>query len=248
MTPDRSAQLRFALPRSAFRRLAYGEPQNSGPHRQRLRRVATPPRTAQSGISDAAIYQRILVDLIIAVQELLDESGQNTYLRMRLLARRLVLTTAALVVALLGLFLTCPIVPANGLPPTLTNQAQFLQAALLGALGALLSFALGSIRRGVDYRIYELASGNIATTLARILVGSSSALVAISATQMNLLPIRSEWSTLVGVAGGFSERLARRVVESLSESAEESPEQAENSSSSNSDTISPRSAKPEPAD
>jgi len=75
----------------------------------------------------------------------------------------------------------------------------------------------------VDYRIYELASGNIATTLARILVGSGSALVTISATQLDLLPIRPDWAMLAGVAAGFSERLVRRVVESLSESAEESP-------------------------
>jgi hypothetical protein len=154
---------------------------------------------------------------------LLDESGQNTYLRMRLLARRLVLTTAALATVLLGLFLLCPLISAEGLPSTLTSRPNFVQAVLLGALGALLSFAIGSIRRGVDYRIYELASGNIATTLARILVGSSSSVVAISATQLDILPIRTEWSALAGVAAGFSERLVRRLVESLSESAEESP-------------------------
>jgi hypothetical protein len=147
---------------------------------------------------------------------------------MRLLGRRLILATVALAVVLGGLFWVCPYVSAVGpppLPPMLTDQKEFLEASLLGALGALLSFAVGSFHQRVDYyRIYELTSGNIATTVARILIGASSALVLMSATHLNVLPIRAEWSALVGVAAGFSERLVRRVVESLSKSAEAQPE------------------------
>lgn len=176
--------------------------------------------TASEHDRDDDPARRRLLRGITTAQEMLDENSQNTYLRMRLLARRLIITTTALVVALGGLLWVCPHVPIENLPRTLTSRSLFIQAVLLGALGALLSFAIGSIRRGVDYRIYELASGNLATTLARILVGSTSAVVAISATQLNVLPLRIEWSALVGVAAGFSERLVRHVIESLSESAE----------------------------
>jgi hypothetical protein len=53
---------------------------------------------------------------------------------------------------------------------------------LLGALGALLSFAIRSLQTR-QQRIYELASGTFATIGARVMVGSAAAIVVVIAIE-----------------------------------------------------------------
>jgi hypothetical protein len=79
---------------------------------------------------------------------------------------------------------------------------------------------MGAMASGADRRIYELASGRFAATLARILVGAAAAIVITIAVQSGVVALNSEWLLILAVAAGFSERLVKRIIESLSADAE----------------------------
>lgn len=96
----------------------------------------------------------------------------------------------------------------------------YLMVGLLGVLGALLSFSLGTLRSGSTRRIYELASGRYAATAARTLVGAAAAITVAIALQSGVITMSPNWLLIIVVAAGFSERLVRRVIESLSVEAE----------------------------
>ena len=160
---------------------------------------------------------------LIRAQLTLDENSQNAYLRLRLVGQRLLLATVLLVVLLVGLG---AVVAAGGLGSGLPDVTvlhelgTYATIALLGMLGALLSFSLGTLRSEGSDRIYELASGRYAGTLARILVGGAAAVVVAIAVQSGVVALNPEWLLILAVAAGFSERLVRRIVESLSADAE----------------------------
>jgi hypothetical protein len=103
----------------------------------------------------------------------------------------------------------------------LASGTRYALVGLLGALGAQVSFAIGSMRRSAEFRIYELASGNFATLATRVLVGSAGAVIVVVAIEVRVLATPLEWTFPAAVAAGFSERLVRRIVESLSTSAED---------------------------
>jgi hypothetical protein len=92
--------------------------------------------------------------------------------------------------------------------------------ALLGVLGALLSLSIGTLRPSGNRRIYELATGRYAATIARLLVGAAAALVVAIAVQSGVVMLNPDWLLMLAVAAGFSERLVRRIVNSLSADAE----------------------------
>lgn len=154
----------------------------------------------------------------------LDENTQNAYLRLRLVGQRLLLATVLLVALLVGLG---AVVAADGLGQgrladvtVLHELGTYVTIALLGMLGALLSFSLGTLRSEGSDRIYELVNGRYAGTLARILVGGAAAVVVAIAVQSGIVALNPEWLLILAVAAGFSERLVRRIVESLSADAE----------------------------
>jgi hypothetical protein len=153
----------------------------------------------------------------------LDENSNNMYLRLRLVGQRLLLATglmAALLVALGGL-VTADVLRSSFANVTVLHDIGTLSViALLGVLGALLSFSIGTLRSGGDRRIYELASGRYASTIARILVGAAAAIVVAVAVQSGVVALNRDWLLMLAVAAGFSERLVRRIVESLSADAE----------------------------
>ncbi len=166
--------------------------------------VPAPPRLADAR------------EVLIEVSRMLHAESQNVYLRMRLLAKRLVVVATALFVVILALGALVTFDSSILEPDVLSSAGQYWLTLLLGAIGALISFAIGSMSRGVDYRINELASGNYATTATRLLVGSAGALVAVAAVQVQVVAAPTTWAPILAIAAGFSERLVRRIVESLS--------------------------------
>jgi hypothetical protein len=161
---------------------------------------------------------------LIQAQRILDENSHNLYLRLRLVGQRLLLATVLMAALLFGLG---SVVAANLLGPRLFVEVTVLHdigtyttIALLGMLGALLSFSIGTLRSGSSRRIYELATGRYAATIARILVGAAAAIVVAIAVQSGVVALNPNWLLILAVAAGFSERLVRRIVESLSADAE----------------------------
>lgn len=177
---------------------------------------------AESGRAPAAAYAEL-----ITTRRLLDQSSQDMYVRLRLVGERLLLATVMLAVLLVGLGFA---VAADVLDENLAKVSVlhhfgvYLMIGLLGILGALLSFALGSLgslEHSARRKIYELASGRYPATVARILVGAAAAIVVAIAVQSGIVTLNPDWLPMIAVAAGFSERLVRRIVESLSAGAEE---------------------------
>jgi hypothetical protein len=160
---------------------------------------------------------------VVQARAMLDAHSQNAYLSVRLLGIRLVASSLVLFVVLVTLGLvTAWADPGSASAGVLVEGGQYLRTVLLGALGALLSFAIGSLQTR-QHRIYELASGTFATLAARLMVGSAAAIVVVAAIESGLIAIPAETAPLFAVAAGFSERLVRRVVETLSAVAEKDP-------------------------
>lgn len=155
-------------------------------------------------------------EVLIEVSRMLNADSQNVYLRMRLLAKRLVVVATALFIIIVSLGALVTINAPARQPEVLSSGSAYSMALLLGAVGALISFAIGSMSKGADYRINELASGNYATTATRLLVGSAGALVAVAAVEAQVIAAPVTWAPIFAIAAGFSERLVRRIVESLS--------------------------------
>jgi len=161
---------------------------------------------------------------LIAVQRLLDDNSNNAYLRLRLVGQRLLLSTVLLFLLLvaLGCLVTSRALntPAFARVTVLQEPGTYTTVALLGVLGALLSFSIGAMATGAHRRIYELASGRFAATVARLLVGATAAIVVAIAVQSGVVALNPDWLLLLAVAAGFSERLVKRIIESLSADAE----------------------------
>ncbi|MBI4943761.1 MAG: hypothetical protein HY830_23720 [Actinobacteria bacterium] len=161
---------------------------------------------------------------LILVKRLVDENSSNAYLRLRLVGQRLLLSTVLLGILLvvLGILVAAEVLDAAGFEKVtvLREAGTYTTIALLGMLGALLSFAIGAMATGADRRIYELASGRFAATAARILVGAAAAVVVATAVQSGVVGLNGEWLPMLAVAAGFSERLVKRIIESLSADAE----------------------------
>jgi hypothetical protein len=171
---------------------------------------------------------------LIKGQQLLDENSHNAYLRLRLVGQRLVLAATLLAATLIGLGAVVAIDALGdqfGSVTVLHEIGTYLTVALLGALGALLSFSLGTLRAGTSRRIYELASARYAATAARLLVGSAAAITVGIALQSGVVTINQGWLLIIVVAAGFSERLVRQIVESLSADAEKPREPTPSSGS-----------------
>ena len=151
---------------------------------------------------------------------LLDEYFQNIYMRLRQLGARLVLASVLLLVVLVALGILAGVVSKSfsGLT-VLSNGSEYCLVVLLGALGALVSFAIATLRP--DPKIYQLASGNFVTPVARVMAGSAAAVIAVVAVEARVVAAPIEWAPAMAVAAGFSERLVRRIIESLSASAEQ---------------------------
>ncbi|WP_405064990.1 hypothetical protein OG558_23855 [Kribbella sp. NBC_01510] len=171
------------------------------------------------GPASAAAYAAL-----ITVRRLLDEHSHNTYLRLRLIGQRLLLATVRMAASFIGLGFA---VAADVLGPTqfasitiLHDFGTYLMIGCLGILGALLSFALGALPSGTSRRIYELASGRYSATIARVLAAAMAAIVVAIAIQARVVPLEAKWLLMFAIAAGFSERLVRRIVESLSADAE----------------------------
>lgn len=169
-----------------------------------------------------------LLPRVAAARELLDDDAQNTYLRLRLLGRRVAVATTLLAVVLA--VLTALVLlgwgaegadrPAFLDEGVLGDPGWFAQVCLLGALGAMLSAAITAMDHGSAPRVYELSTPLVATAVARVLVGSAAAVVTVMAAEVELLPGMAGWLPVLAVVSGFSERLVRRVVATLSEAAE----------------------------
>lgn len=169
-----------------------------------------------------------LLPRVTAARELLDDDAQNTYLRLRLLGRRVAVATTLLAVVMA--VLTALVVlrwgrDEQGRPTfldegVLAEPAWFAQVVLLGALGAMLSAAITAMDHGSAPRVYELSTPLLATAVARVLVGSGAAVVTVMAAEVELLPGMTAWLPVLAVVSGFSERLVRRVVATLSDAAE----------------------------
>ncbi|MBI4939653.1 MAG: hypothetical protein HY830_02765 [Actinobacteria bacterium] len=139
--------------------------------------------------------------------------------------QRLLLSTVLLATLLvtLGILIAADVLDAAGFEDVtvLRDAGTYTTIALLGMLGALLSFSIGAMASGADRRIYELASGRFAATAARILVGAAAAVVVVAtAVQSGVVGLNGEWLPMLAVAAGFSERLVKRIIESLSADAE----------------------------
>jgi hypothetical protein len=167
---------------------------------------------------------------LITAQRMLDENSHNTYLRLRLIGHRLLLATALMAAVLTGLG---GVVAAGGMGTdsfsnvTVLHDARtYSMIALLGILGALLSFSIGTLHSGGSRRIYELATGLYTVTVARILVGATAAIVVAIAVQSGVVTLNPDWLLILAVSAGFSERLVRRIVDSLSADAEKPREPA----------------------
>jgi hypothetical protein len=176
----------------------------------------------------AALAPADVCATLIHIQRLVDENSNNAYLRLRLVGQRLLLATVLL--AALLVVLGC-LVAGGALSATAFDKVTVLHEvgtyatiALLGMLGALLSFSIGAMASGANRRIYELASGRFAATLARILVGAAAAIVITIAVQSGVVALNNEWLLILAVAAGFSERLVKRIIESLSADAEKPQE------------------------
>jgi hypothetical protein len=170
------------------------------------------------------------VTLLTHVQRTLHENSHNAYLRLRLVSQRLMMATALLALVLVGLG---ALAAADVLADTAFDRVVVLRQpgvyatiALLGMLGALLSFSIGAMASGADRRIYELATGRFTATAARVLVGAAAALVVAVAVQSEVVGLNPEWLLVLAVAAGFSERLVKRIIESLSADAEKPAEPA----------------------
>ena len=158
---------------------------------------------------------------VVEAMSMLHEHSQNTYLRMQLLARRLTVASFCLsgvLVVLLGLVFLSRGTP--NVPELLTDPLGYVRVVALGALGALLSFVIGSTRRGAGFRIYELASGSRATLATRVLAGSTSAVIVVLSIEFQVITTPKSWALPAAVAAGFSERLVHRIIESVSANAE----------------------------
>jgi hypothetical protein len=102
----------------------------------------------------------------------------------------------------------------------LHDGTHYWSIVALGALGAVLSFSIGTLRTSRNARIHELASGNYVTIVARVSTGSAAALVVTVAVETQVLSAPVAWVPALAVVAGFSERLVRRIVESVSGSVE----------------------------
>jgi hypothetical protein len=160
-----------------------------------------------------------LLSRLAAAQQMLDDDSQKTYLRLRLLGRRVAVATALLALAMAALSTLVVVSPGDG-GGVLGDQARFAQVVLLGALGAMLSAAISAMDHGSAPRVYELSTPLLATAVARVLTGSAAAVVTVMAAEVELLPVKEEWLPRFAVVSGFSERLVRRVVATLSDAAE----------------------------
>jgi hypothetical protein len=159
---------------------------------------------------------------LISAQRIVDENSHNTYLRLRLVGQRLLPATglmAALLVSLGGLVTGDVLGLSFSNVTVLHDIGTYSVIALLGGLGALLSLSIGTLRPSGNRRIYELATGRYAATIARLLVGAAAALVVAIAVQSGVVTLSPDWVPMLAVAAGFSERLVRRIVESLSADA-----------------------------
>jgi hypothetical protein len=166
---------------------------------------------------------------LINARRILDENSYNTYLRLRLVGERLLLATslmAALLVGLGGLVAADLLRSSFSDVTVLHDLGTYSVIALLGVLGALLSFSIGTLRSGGNRRIYELATGRYAATIARVLVGAAAAIVVAIAIQSGVVTLDPDWLLMLAIAAGFSERLVRRIVESFSADAERPREPA----------------------
>jgi len=167
---------------------------------------------------------------LISAKRVLDENSHNTYLRLRLAGQRLLLAAGLMAALLVGLgrLVAADALGSSGFATVtvLHDVGTYWVIASLGVLGALLSFSIGTFRSGGNRRIYELATGRLAATIARILVGAASAIVVATAVQSGVVTLNRDWLLVLAVAAGFSERLVRRIVESLSADAEKPRESA----------------------
>lgn len=171
------------------------------------------------GLSDLDRSDRAsLVPRLAAVQKLLDDDSQNTYMRLRMLGRRVVVATSLLALAMVALTVLVVVAPAAS--GVLGDVSWYAQVVVLGALGAMLSAAISAMDHGASPRVYELSTPLLATAVARVLTGSAAAVVTVMAAEVGLLPAMDGWLPLVAVVSGFSERLVRRVVATLSDAAE----------------------------
>jgi hypothetical protein len=55
-----------------------------------------------------------------------------------------------------------------------------------------LSFSIGTLRSGANRRIYELANGRYAATIARILVGAAAAIVVAVAVESGVVTLNPD--------------------------------------------------------
>lgn len=151
---------------------------------------------------------------------MLDDDSQKTYLRLRLLGRRVAVATLLLALAMAALTAVVLLAPdaADGV---LGDRSWFARVVVLGALGAMLSAAISAMDHGSAPRVYELSTPLLATAVARVLTGSAAAVVTVMAAESGVLPVTTDWLPLVAVVSGFSERLVRRVVATLSDAAEQ---------------------------
>jgi hypothetical protein len=176
----------------------------------------------ESGRAPAAAYAAL-----ITTRGLLDQNSQNMWVRLRLVGERLLVATGLLAALLVGLgfAVAAKVLNDDQLPKVgvLHHFGVYLMIGLLGILGAVLSFALanlGSLEHSATRKIYRLASGRYLTPVARALVGAAAAIVAAIAVQARIVELNEDWLPMIAVAAGFSERLVRRLVDSLSIAAE----------------------------
>jgi hypothetical protein len=165
---------------------------------------------------------------LMATQRLLNDASQHTYLRLRLLGQRLMAAACCLtvVLTLLGVLAWRGALGGDRFSNDriLADGQSYLTVVLLGVLGALLSFAIGTINGSGSRRIYELATARFAALGARLMVGAAAAVVLCLTIQSGVVNLGQGVTAILAITAGFSERLVRRILESLSDSAERPPE------------------------
>jgi hypothetical protein len=163
------------------------------------------------------------VEEVIEAQRMLDETSTNTYVKLKMAGRRLLVAALLLALTILCLWLATAVGWFDSISVqtgtfVLHNGELFGGVLLLGIFGAMLSLALDLSRSGsiaTRSRIYDLATTQIAVPVARISIGAGSAVLTVAAAQVALVGGDAPWLYLAAIPAGFSERIVRKSVENL---------------------------------
>jgi 8-oxo-dGTP pyrophosphatase MutT (NUDIX family) len=163
------------------------------------------------------------VEEVIEAQRMLDETSTNSYVKLKMAGRRLLVAALLLALTILCLWLATAAGWFDNISVqtgtfVLHNGELFGGVLLLGIFGAMLSLALDLSRSSstaTQSRIYDLATTQIAVPVARISIGAGSAVLTVAAAQVALVGGDAPWLYLAAIPAGFSERIVRKSVENL---------------------------------